>query len=95
MSAPTSDRRATGDIHERLLRLVAEALGRPEVAAALPVEVRLSELGMSSIKMVVLMLALEREFDFTIPQGEITPENLRSVSSVEAMLIRLRDAPDG
>jgi len=95
MSAPTSGRRAAGDIHERLLQLVAEALGRPEVDAALPVEVRLSELGMSSIKMVVLMLALEREFDLAIPQDEITPENLRSVSSVEAMLARLLEAPDG
>jgi len=95
MSTPTSGRRATGDIHERLLRLVLEALGRPAVAGALPVEVRLSELGMSSIKMVVLMLALEREFHLAIPQEEITPENLRSVSSVEAMLTRLLDASDG
>jgi len=95
MSAPTSSRRAAGDIRERLLRLVAEALGAPLVAAALPVEVRLSELGMSSIKMVVLMLAVEREFDLAIPQDEITPENLRSVSSVEAMLTRLLEAPDG
>ena len=89
MSAPTSDRRAAGDIHERLLRLVAEALGRPQGAATLHVEARLSELGMSSIKMVNLMLAVETEFDLTIPQGEITPENFRSVATVEAFIERL------
>ena len=45
-----------------------------------PLEGRLSELGMSSIKMVNLMLAVEGEFDLNIPQQEITPENFRSVS---------------
>jgi acyl carrier protein len=53
------------------------------------VDGRLSELGMSSIKMVNLMLAVELEFDLTIPQSDITPENFRSVASVEALLARL------
>jgi acyl carrier protein len=44
---------------------------------------------MSSIKMVNLMLAVETEFDLTIPQGDITPENFRSVATVEALLTRL------
>ena len=76
-------------LRDRLLRLVAQILGKPEAAASLPVEGRLSELGMSSIKMVSLMLAVEVEFDLTIPQGDITPDNFRSVSSVETLLARL------
>jgi len=76
-------------LRDRLLRLVAQILGKPEAAASLPVEGRLSELGLSSIKMVSLMLAVEVEFDLTIPQGDITPDNFRSVSSVEALLARL------
>ena len=44
---------------------------------------------MSSIKMVNLMLALEAEFDLTIPQGDITPDNFRSVATIEALLARL------
>jgi len=35
------------------------------------------------------MLAVETEFDLTIPQGEITPENFRSVATVEALIERL------
>jgi acyl carrier protein len=35
------------------------------------------------------MLAVETEFDLTIPQSDITPENFRSVASVEALLARL------
>ena len=76
-------------IRDRLLRLVGQILGKPEAAASLPPEARLSELGMSSIKMVNLMLAVETEFDLTIPPGEITPDNFRSVASVEALLERL------
>ena len=76
-------------IRDRLLRLVGQILGKPEAAASLPAEARLSELGMSSIKMVNLMLAVEAEFDLTIPQGDITPDNFRSVASVEALVARL------
>ncbi|HEY6824602.1 MAG TPA: phosphopantetheine-binding protein [Steroidobacteraceae bacterium] len=76
-------------IRDRLLHLVGQILGKPEAASSLPPEARLSELGMSSIKMVNLMLAVETEFDLTIPQGDITPDNFRSVATVEALLARL------
>jgi acyl carrier protein len=89
MSEPGGEQPCAAGVRERLLRLVAQSLGRSEAAAILPPEARLSELGMSSIKMVTLMLALEREFGLTIPQSEITPENLRSVASLEEMLKRL------
>jgi acyl carrier protein len=80
---------APSAIRDRLLRLVAQILGKPDAAASLPPEARLSELGMSSIKMVNLMLAVETEFDLTIPQSDITPDNFRSVASVEKLLARL------
>ena len=76
-------------IRDRLLRLVGQILSKPDSAASLPAEARLSELGMSSIKMVNLMLAVETEFDLTIPQSDITPDNFRSVATVEALLARL------
>ncbi len=76
-------------LRDRLLHLVAQILGKPDAAPSLSAEARLSELGMSSIKMVNLMLAVETEFDLTIPQGEITPENFRSVATVEALIARL------
>jgi acyl carrier protein len=83
---PTSQPAA---VRERLLTLVAQILGRPGEAQSLPVDGRLAELGMSSIKMVNLMLAVEGEFDLSIPQNDITPENFRSVLSIEALLARL------
>lgn len=89
MSDGPGERNSLAEIRERLLRLAAQILGKPEAAATLPAEERLSELGMSSIKMVNLVLAVETEFDLTIPQSEITPENFRSVASLGALLARL------
>jgi acyl carrier protein len=37
--------------------------------------------------MVNLMLGVEAEFDFTIPQSEITPENFQSVKTLQAMIV--------
>ncbi len=75
-------------LRPRLLALIGQILDKGD-GASLPVDARLSELGMSSIKMVNLMLAVEGEFDLSIPQNDITPDNFRSVTSIEALLGRL------
>ena len=75
-------------LRARLLALVGQILNKSD-GQSLPVDARLSELGMSSIKMVNLMLAVEGEFDLSIPQQDITPDNFRSVTSIEVLLERL------
>jgi acyl carrier protein len=37
--------------------------------------------------MVALMLRVEAEFDITLPQREITPENFKSVRTLEAVIL--------
>jgi acyl carrier protein len=74
---------------ERLLSLVRQILGAGAGSRPLPIDARLSELGISSIKMVGLMLAIEAEFNLTIPQDQITPENFHSIASMETMLERI------
>jgi acyl carrier protein len=76
-------------IRERLIALVRQMLGQPQGVRPLPIDARLSDLGLSSIKMVNLMLAVEGEFDLSIPQQDITPDNFRSVTSIEVLLERL------
>ena len=49
----------------------------------------LVDAGMTSMAMVDLMLAIEAEFDVTIPQREMTPANFQSVASLASMLDRL------
>jgi acyl carrier protein len=73
----------------RLLTLVRKVMGAPGAHRPIAVDARLAELGISSIKMVGLMLAIEAEFNITIEQAEITPENFASIATIEAMLERI------
>jgi len=77
---------------ERLIGLVRQMLGQRAAPRLLRIDARLNDLGMSSIKMVSLMLAVEAEFDVTIPQNEITPENFDSIGAIEALVLRLMDS---
>ena len=74
---------------ERVIALVRQILGPPTSSRPLPIDARFSDLGMSSIKMVQLMLGLEVEFGLRIPQHEITIDNFASIASVESLLTRL------
>ena len=80
---------AAGAPRERIVTLVERILERPAGAAHLELTARLNELGMSSMKMINLMLAIEVEFDVNIPQADITPLNFESIASVEALVVRL------
>jgi len=78
-------------VGDRLVSLVEQILG-PSTVVPFPMTQQLSELGMSSIKMVNLMLAIEVEFDIAIPQSDITPENFHSLASIESLVVRLTTA---
>ncbi len=86
------DRSAAGSPHERIIGLAERILERKAGAAPLSLTARFSELGMSSMKMINLMIAIEVEFDLAIPQTEITPGNFESIASVEALVVRLLGA---
>jgi acyl carrier protein len=74
------------EVCDRLIGLVKQVSGS---AAVFPVGTQLSELGVSSLKMVNLMLAVELEFDIAIPQSDITPENFQSVTSIQGLVERM------
>ena len=76
---------------ERLISLVEQLLGRP-FDGEYALDQRLSDLGLSSIKMVSLMLAIEAEFQVMIAQNDITPENFHSIIAIETLLLRLQTA---
>ena len=88
MSELTASSPAAGPL-ERIVALVERILERKPGASPLDTRVRLNELGMSSMKMISLMLAIEVEFDVTIPQSDITPDNFDSIASVEALVVGL------
>lgn len=77
----------TMEIRDRLVALAAAILGSAApVPDPFPTGRQLSDLGVSSMKMVNLMLSVEAEFDIAIPQDEITPENFRSIDSIAALV---------
>ena len=75
------------DVQNRILALVKAILEQNSISSDLAPESRLVDAGLTSMDMVNLMLSVEAEFDFTIPQAEITPENFQSVKTLERMIV--------
>ena len=83
------DQKTLEGVGEQLVALVKHLLGpSAAIPEPFPVNQQLSDLGVSSLKMVNLMLAVELEFDIAIPQSDITPENFHSVAAIEALVVR-------
>jgi acyl carrier protein len=78
---------AINDVQSRLLALVKSILDQNAMTARLEPATLLVDVGLTSMDMVNLMLAVEAEFDFTIPQSEITPENFQSVETLNRMVV--------
>jgi acyl carrier protein len=74
------------DIQNRVIALVRSILVENAIIAEVDADSRLVDVGLNSVDMVNLMLSVEAEFDFTIPQAEITPENFQSVGTLEQMI---------
>ena len=84
------DSKAVEGVGARLVALVKQTLGaHAAVSDPFPFALQLSDLGISSLKMVNLMLAVELEFDIAIPQPDITPENFHSVAAIQALVVRV------
>jgi acyl carrier protein len=49
----------------------------------------LTELGLTSLDMVNLMLAVEDEFGIEIPQRQMTPANFRSILAIEGLVTKV------
>jgi acyl carrier protein len=78
---------ANADVESRLLALVKSILEQNAITAQLTPATLLVDAGLTSMDMVNLMLGVEAEFDFTIPQSDITPENFQSVETLKALVV--------
>jgi len=74
------------DVRNRITRLVKGILEQNSLTVDVSPSTKLVDAGLTSMDMVNLMLGVEAEFDFTIPQSEITPENFQSVETLERMV---------
>jgi acyl carrier protein len=74
------------DVRNRIIKLVKGILEQNALPANVTPQAKLVDVGLTSMDMVNLMLGVEAEFDFTIPQSEITPENFQSIETLERMV---------
>ena len=74
------------ELRNRIIKLVKGILEQNSLTADITPQAKLVDAGLTSMDMVNLMLGVEAEFDFTIPQSEITPENFQSVETLERMV---------
>ena len=74
-------------VQDRIFALVKAILAQNSIVVQVDPGSRLVDVGRTSMDMVSLMLGVEAEFDFTIPQSEITPENFQSIRALELMIV--------
>ncbi|HEY7845859.1 MAG TPA: acyl carrier protein [Bradyrhizobium sp.] len=73
---------AANDIQGRITGLVKSILDQNAITVAVAPDTRLVDIGLTSMD----MLGVEAEFDFMIPQDQITPENFQSVATLERLV---------
>ncbi|OKO88687.1 aminoacyl carrier protein 1 [Bradyrhizobium sp. NAS80.1] len=77
----------TASVQDRVLSVVRSILEENAINVDVNPESRLVDTGLDSMGMVALMLKVEAEFELTLPQPEITPENFQSVKAMEMMIL--------
>jgi acyl carrier protein len=70
----------------QIVAIVQGLLAKRKLPAAAEVDQDLHDLGLTSLDMVNLMLAVEDEFGVEIPQRQMTPDNFRSIAAIERLV---------
>lgn len=77
------------NVKERVTGLVRQMLAKRNITRPIGDEDDLGEAGLSSLDLVNLMLAVESEFDASIPDSDMTPANFRSIARIDALVTKL------
>lgn len=84
--------RINSDMNERLTALVRAIFAKRSIHRDIGRDDDLAENGLSSLDIVNLMLSVEAEFDLSVPEREMRPENFRSIARIEALIRGLQSA---
>jgi acyl carrier protein len=77
------------DANDRVVGLVREILERRGIGRPILADEDLRQVGLNSLDMVNLMLSVEAEFDLKIPDADMTLQNFRSISAIDALVATL------
>ena len=75
---------------ERIIAVVRRLLAERSITRTFTAQEDLRDVGLTSLDMVNLVLAVEAELAIGIPETEITPANFRSVATIDALVEGLR-----
>ncbi len=75
---------------ERITTVARRLLADRSITRAFTAQEDLRDVGLTSLDMVNLVLAIEAELGVAIPEADITPANFRSVATIEALVEGLR-----
>ena len=87
--SPVARYRQDVAVTDWLVGVVREKLTKRGLDRAFSTEDDLSEIGLSSLDMVNLMLRVEVEYDLQIPEADMTAENFRSVARIGELVTAL------
>jgi acyl carrier protein len=77
---------------DRIGRLVRDLLAKRAIDKTVEPDNNLTEIGLSSLDIVNLMLGVEAEFAIKIPDREMTPANFRSIAQIDQLISKLLGA---
>ena len=77
---------------DRVTRLVSELLAKRAIDKPVGHSDSLTEIGLSSLDIVNLMLGVETEFAVKIPDREMRPSNFRSIAQIDQLVSKLLGA---
>jgi acyl carrier protein len=86
--------RINSNVGERVTVLVRALLARRSINRPIADDEDLAAAGLSSLDLVNLMLAVEAEFDLSIPEHDMRPANFRSIERIEALVKELKRVSD-
>jgi acyl carrier protein len=84
--------RRTDSPTDRITALINRMLSERSLRFPALVDDDLRSAGLSSLDMVNLVLAVESEFDVSIPDADITPARFRSIATIAALVTTLLPA---
>jgi acyl carrier protein len=74
---------------QRIAELVRQLLAKRAITRSVGDDDELGDSGLSSLDIVNLMLAVESEFDLSIPERDMRPANFRTIARIEGLVAGL------
>jgi acyl carrier protein len=76
-------------VKDRVVDIVRDILARRSIDRPIQDDEDLREVGLNSLDLVNLMLAVESELDLKIPESEMTLKNFRSIAAIRLLVASL------